>query len=238
MWRNETGGDAQCVEPAHFVLGSLCPRERDRRFGVQHAEDANAVGKVQMCLERCEERELALRRQENPFLLAEGEGEESAHSDNDDEDYDDYGDDEGDGHGSYDSRHGTDEASDSSYFEGGLHSHLHQSTTRGNGDMAGGPSPHHDDAHDVPPLEDVEETPLKRRKCMHEGVRTMENPEEDDEGEDQQRQPSSSSRGLDADTAQQMVSDFVAEELRQFLNPQDDEPEVIDGSQWFVVGSQ
>ena len=53
---------------------------------------------------------------------------------------------------------------------------------------------------------------------MHEGVRTMENPEEEDEGEDQQQQPSSSSRGLDADTAQRMVSDFVAEELRQFLN--------------------
>ena len=68
-----------------------------------------------------------MRRQGNPFLLAEGEGEESAYSDNDDEDYDDYGDDEEDGHGGYNSRHGADEASDSSYFEGGFHSHLHQS---------------------------------------------------------------------------------------------------------------
>ena len=88
------------------------------------------------CVWKGLKKELALRRQENPFLLAEGEGEESAHSDNDDDDYDDdgdYGDDEGDGHGGYDSRHGADEASDSSYFEGGLHSHLYQSATRGNG---------------------------------------------------------------------------------------------------------
>ena len=70
---------------------------------------------------------------------------------------------------------------------------------------------------------------------MHEGVHTMENPDEDEKaGEDEQRQrPSSSSRGMDAEIAQQTVSDFVAEELMQFLNPQDDLPEGIDGSEWF-----
>ena len=81
---------------------------------------------------------------------------------------------------------------------------------------------------------------MKRRKCVHEGVHAMENPDGDEEQgeEEQQQQASSSSRGLDADVAQQMVSDFVAEELMQlFLNPQDEMPEVIDGSQWFVVGS-
>ena len=44
-------------------------------------------------------------------------------------------------------------------------------------------------------------------------------------------------RGMDAETAQQTVSDFVAEELIQFLSPQDEEPGEIDGEEWYVVGS-
>ena len=37
--------------------------------------------------------------------------------------------------------------------------------------------PYYDDA----PLHDVEEAPLKRRKCVHEGVHAMENPCDDEE---------------------------------------------------------
>ena len=192
------------------------------------------------CVWRGLKKELELRRSENPFLMAEGEGEESAHSDNDDDDYDNYGDDEGDGHGGYNSHHGHDETSENGYIEGESHLRLlHPSGGgSGNGDVAGGPNPHYED---VPLTEDAEETPMKRRKCVHEGVHTMENPDENEEEEndDQQRQqPSSSSRGIDAETAQQTVSDFVAEELMQFLSPQDDdEPKEIDGEEWFVYGS-
>ena len=131
---------------------------------------------------------------------------------------------------------GEDETSEGGYFGGGLHSHLSHASGGGNGDVAGGPNPYYGD---VPQTEDVEETPMNRRKCVHEGVRTMENPDEDEEAEDddQRQQSSSSSRGMDAEIAQQTVSDFVAEELTQFLNPQDEMPEAIDGSEWFVVGS-
>ncbi|CAK8995861.1 Retrovirus-related Pol polyprotein from transposon TNT 1-94 [Includes: Protease [Durusdinium trenchii] len=189
------------------------------------------------CVWRGLKKELELRRSENPFLMAEGEGEESAHSDNDDDDYDDYGDDEGDGHGGYDSHHGHDETSENGYIEGESHLRLlHPSGGgSGNGDVAGGPNPHYED---VPRTEDVEETPMKRRKCMHEGVHTMENPDENEEENDdeQRQQPSSSSRGVDAETAQHAVSDFVAEELMQFLSPQDDdEPKEIDGEEWHML---
>ena len=178
------------------------------------------------CVWRGLKKELALKRRENPFLMAEGEGEESAHSDNDDEDYDDYGDDEGEGHGGYNSHHGEDGSAEGGYFEGGLHSHLSHVSGGGNGDVAGGPNPYYEDA---PQTGDVEERPMKRRKCVHEGVHAMENPDEDEEVEEdeQRQQPSSSSRGMDAETAQQTVSDFVAEEPRQFLNPQDEMPEAI-----------
>ena len=96
------------------------------------------------CVWRGLKKELALRRSENPFLMAEGEGEESAHSDNDDEDYDDYGDDEGDEHGGYDSRHGEDESGEGDYFEGGLHAHLPHPSGGGNGGVAGGPNPYYE----------------------------------------------------------------------------------------------
>ena len=53
---------------AHFVLGSLCPYERDSLFGFQHAENENAAGKVQMCLERSEER-AGIAKTGEPFSL-------------------------------------------------------------------------------------------------------------------------------------------------------------------------